>query len=715
MKVPFAVAAVISLLLVPCRDALSQTSNEERDLSLVFGDADFISLATGNRQPIAKAPAVATVITADDIKAMGATSLDQVLETIPGFHISLSSLRFSPIYAVRGIYTDINPQILVLIDGTPMTQLFAGDRGIRSTLPVTNIDRIEVIRGPGSAVYGADAFTGVINIITKRAKDIDGTELGLRTGSFDTKNAWILHGGSWSDVDIAFSLEWSHTEGDDRRIINADAQTLFDRALGTNASFAPAPAATRQERIDVHLDLQRDRWRLHLWNWHQYDSGVGPGVALALDPTGKATINNYLISLKHDHSGVTNNWDITEELSYMEINTKTEQKLFPPGTVLPIGSDGNIDLFSPAGIVEFPDGLIGNPDILEHHYRGSINGFYSGFNRHLLRIGIGFTYAKLDARETKNFGPGVIDGTTSPVDGALTDVTGTRFIFIRPQDRTNSYGFIQDEWSFAPDWDATIGIRYDHYSDFGDTVNPRAALVWQTRFDLTSKLLYGRAFRAPSFAELFSTNNPIRVGNPNLKPETIDTVELAFDYQVKFDLTTRLALFIYKIDDQISAIAGAEGASFTFENTGEQRGQGFELEFNWRSTPTLLFRGNYAYQDITRNSTTNTAVGAPHHQIYLGADWRITERWNLFTQLKSIIDRDRYVADTRPAIKDYTLVDVALRRSRSNNPWEFAVAARNLFNKKVYEPSPFVPSAAPITNDFPLERRNFYGEVRYAF
>ncbi|MFP5505073.1 MAG: TonB-dependent receptor plug domain-containing protein, partial [Gammaproteobacteria bacterium] len=131
---------------------------DEAELSLSYGSHDFVTIATGLAQPLATAPAVATVITADDIRRMGAIDLNQVLETVPGLHVSLSSARFSPVYSFRGVHTDKNPQVLVLVNGTPITQSFLGDRGAHFNLPVESIRRIEVIRGPGSAVYGADAF-----------------------------------------------------------------------------------------------------------------------------------------------------------------------------------------------------------------------------------------------------------------------------------------------------------------------------------------------------------------------------------------------------------------------------------------------------------------------------------------------------------------------------------------------------------------------------
>ncbi|MDX1451563.1 MAG: Plug domain-containing protein, partial [Oleiphilaceae bacterium] len=132
-----------------------------------LGKIRLTSIATGTQTPIDKAAAVATVITQEDIKAMGATDLDQVLETVPGLHVTRGESGFFPKYIIRGITSTSNPQALVLINGTPITSLVYGNRGNAwGGMPIKSIERIDVIRGPGSALYGADAFSGVINITT---------------------------------------------------------------------------------------------------------------------------------------------------------------------------------------------------------------------------------------------------------------------------------------------------------------------------------------------------------------------------------------------------------------------------------------------------------------------------------------------------------------------------------------------------------------------
>jgi outer membrane receptor protein involved in Fe transport len=460
---PIVIYIVLCLLMQPIVDTVAQERGEEEEALLqIYGDEEMISIATGSRRPIAKAPAVASVITAEDIKAIGATDLDEVLETVPGLHVARSFIGYNPIYTFRGIYSDFNPQVLVLINGIPTTNLFQGDRHqIWGGMPVEAIARIEVIRGPGSALYGADAFAGVINIITKTKQDIEGTEVGVRPGSFDTWDAWALHGGTWGGFDVAAILEYHDTDGQ-QEIIDADAQTVFDN-FDTSASLAPGPVNLQRENFDARLDVARGDWRLRAGLQRRRDWGNGAGVAQALDPNNRFASDRWNVDLTYHNPEFAENWDVTAQLSYLDTSEEVERSLvlFPPGTRLPIGSDGNVN---PLGnLVSFPDGFIGNPEVFERHARFNVSAFYTGFERHFLRIGAGFNYGDLyKTRETKNFGPGVIDGTISPIDEMLTDVSDTPFVFLSEGDRKNYFFFLQDEWKFANDWELTAGVRYDH-------------------------------------------------------------------------------------------------------------------------------------------------------------------------------------------------------------------------------------------------------------
>jgi outer membrane receptor for ferrienterochelin and colicins len=699
---------------------ISWSQSVDEDIYSSFGGEDFVSIATGQRQSLAKAPAVATVITAKQIKEMGAANLDQVLATVPGLHVSVSSQFLSPIYSIRGIHTEFNPQVLVLVNGTPITQLLIGDRGPRSVLPVSNIARVEVIRGPGSAIYGADAFSGVINVITKSRSQIAGTELGVRFGSFDTQELWLLNGSQWGEVDFTFNLDVSKTDGDGGRVIESDSQSLFDAGLETDVSFAPGPLDSDLKRLDLRVDFSWKGWQFSVWHW-RYKSGLGAGQASALDPSGYSEVKDYLVDFSYTNNDWVNSWEFTANLSYMDTSFESQQNLFPPGAQLPLGADGNIDTFSPVGIGEFVDGFIGKPGADEDHTRFDLSAFYFGFKQHTVRMAGGYVYARLRAKEEKNFGPGVIDPVLGNqiIDGALTNVTGTQYIYVPDSDRRNVYGSLQDEWAFADDWQLTLGVRYDYFSDFGSTFNPRAALVWNTSQDITTKLLYGRAFRAPSIGELFFVNNPVILGNEDLKPETINTYEVAFDYRPVLDFRTGLNLFYYQIDDLIEFIPDAgDLGSRTAQNKRGQTGYGFELEANWQALDRLDFAAHYAYQQSEFDNPDEPVGRAPSHQVFGELNWRFFSDWRLNSQVKWIASRQRDFGDPRDEIDDYLWTNLALRRSNIIRGLDAALVVDNLFDVDAFEPSLVAvgtPEGSLIPGDYPLSGRGIYLTISYSY
>ena len=399
------IAQLLAVLLTAAwaASAHAAAQSEEEELALAYGDKSFVTIASGTRQPIARAPSVATVVTAEDIAAIGAADLDEVLETVPGLHVARSGFGYNPIYTIRGIHTQYNPQVLMLVNGIPITGVFVGDRSLMwGGMPVENIARVEVIRGPGSALYGADAFSGVINIITKTAANINGTQLGLRAGSFNSRDAWVQHGGAWGGFDVAAYLRVGATDGQ-RQIIAADAQSYFDRLTGTAATLAPGPVNVGHNAIDGRFDLSRDKWRLRAGYQQRDNLGTGAGIASALDPQGHNFGERVSTDLTYQDTNFAPDLDVTAQASYLHITEKSDLTLFPAGANLGSGV--------------FPNGVIGNPAKWERHLRFNLSTSYIGLRSHKLRFGTGTQDDDLyRTRETKNF-----DITYTP--GPVVDVS----------------------------------------------------------------------------------------------------------------------------------------------------------------------------------------------------------------------------------------------------------------------------------------------------
>lgn len=671
-----------------------------------YGGEEFVSIATGSQQLLSRAPAVASVITSEEIDRMGATDLNQVLETVPGLHVSASTTAFNPIYEIRGIHSDNNAQVLMLVNGIPITNVFAGNRGqVWGGMPVRNIERVEVIRGPGSAVYGADAFAGVINIITKTAHDLDGLEIGFRAGNYDMKEGWLQYGGSWDDLQVAFSFQAGETDGY-KRTIGIDSQSFFDQSFGTDASLAPASVSTGRRYVDTSLDLGWQNWRLRA-GWQGRDRvGTGPGFAQALDPSGSSTSSRFNADLTYDKDNLFEDWDFTAQLSFFNVDNTSDLTLFPAGAGFPVlGPNG------PVAFNVFPQGVMGSPDVSERHYRIQLSGYYTGFSNHAVRTGAGFRFEDMyDVKEQKNFFQA---GNPFPIPLPPGRPSTP---FLTPHSRTVSYVFVQDEWNLYRDWTLTSGLRYDYYSDFGSTINPRLALVWQTTRNLTSKVLYGRAFRAPSFGEQFNTDEvPLFQGNPDLKPETINTVELAFDYHPQTSVGAKMNLYWYLYEDIIRPVADNPPVTRTFQNAGDQTGYGIELETRWDVLENLRLTANYAFQYSEDDSTGSDVGFAPSHQLYARADWQFLPDWNFNVQSNWVGQRKRPRSDRRPQVADYLTFDMTLRGDNILENWGVSASVWNLFDADVREPSPPFdnPASSLVPGDFPMAGRSFYFELRY--
>lgn len=663
----------VSIAAIYGASAWAQDSGDE-DLALVYGDKSTVSIATGQQQQLRRAPAVASVITAEEIAAMGATDLDDVLETVPGLHVARSNLAYAPLNTIRGIYSANNAQTLMLLNGIPTTTMFTGGKGnVWGGYPVENIARIEVIRGPGSALYGADAYAGVINIITKTAADMPGTTVGARLGSQQTRDVWGQHGGDLGPFQVGAYLRVGSTDG--------VSETVSRDRLGHSG-----PINNGYRSVDGNADVAYDKLRFR-FNYKLRDNvEPGAGIISALDSVGRAKSERIMADMSWADTEFTKNWGVGVTASYMEYNDTVPE----PFMLLPRGA-------SPF----FPNGMIGAPEKWERQMRISGYATYSGFQNHSLRLGAGRDDLNLyRTRERKNF-----TGAGVPIPGgSVMDATNAT-IFMTPHRRMISYVYAQDEWQMSHDWALTAGVRHDKYSDFGGTTNPRLALVWDAAYNVVAKVLYGRAYRAPAFSELYSINNPVQKGNPNLKPETIRTMEGVLSWQADKDLQVNLNVFRYRMRDIIRL-----DSTGTYANTGEQTGNGVELEATWDLSRTFSLTGNLAHQHSIDQSTGKDAGYAPRNHAYARGDWQMDGNWRLSSQLNWVADRKRAAGDTRANIPDYTTVDFTARSSRRWAGWDLAVSVRNLFDEKVLEPS---ASPVLIPNDLPMARRTLYVQTSY--
>lgn len=642
-----------------------------------------VHIATGTPKLLSEAPAATSVITAEELTTLGVQTLEEALETVPALHVSRGSFQYGPRYFIRGIVSTYNPQTLFLVNGIPMTSLFLGDRGERlpnrHSMPVLWIQRIEIIRGPGSALYGADAFAGVINIITKNPDDIETSEARMSWGTGQTGEATVIqpaHIGEWRGL---FAVDVVHSDGA-KVIIKRDIQSVIDdMGFAPPASQAPAAAGLSLSYWQTRTEWQNEHWQWRL-SWLQVDdSGVGQGINDALDRGASFKHRRGTADLTWHDENWRPDWQLEAQLSYLygDFSNPTRIYVFPVGGVF--GS--------------FPDGVVGQPELQEENARFNITSLYQGWENHQIRLGSGFYWGDLfHSNDKTNY---IFNGTIPIPRGYFQDVSDTDNVFQPEAQRTNSFAFAQDEWMINNQWSLTSGVRIDHFSDVGAATNPRLALIWQTTPQFTTKLMYGEAFRAPTLFELYAKSNPVALGNPNLKPEQLHSSELAFSWRPHTHWTFDLNVYRLHIDDYIDFVNNTGAQTFTAQNVGHIEGKGFEAELHYQWRPNWLWLVNYSYQN-TQNRDNKTDLGqTPSNKLYLRTVWDSLPRWQIALQATHQGSTKRPANDPRDTLAGYTTVDLTIRHQLTRTV-ALTLAGRNLADADAVDasrgPSPTLPS-----------------------
>jgi iron complex outermembrane receptor protein len=579
------------------------------------------------------------VITAEDIKATGASRLEDVLDSVPGLYVKRNLFAFRPQVSIRGAP---GTQTLLMVNGAPMRDLVWSNGIFWKGLPASAIERVEIIRGPGSALFGADASAGVINVITKTAAPIAQSEAGLRAGSFDTQEAWVQHGARWNGMEVGVTAELSRTEG-------------HGPWISPDKSLASGSADYAWEGQDVRLSLAGGGWRLLADYMGHGDVATGLTGWARLDPANRSDDSQYSLALLYDRPGLAPGWSFNAALRL--------RGLAYSSGIGYLKIDGTRELL----------------DVDERQASIEAGGLYTGFDRHALRVGAGYAW----------------DGITE-----VRQVNPSNPAHPLPEDeRGNAFLYVQDVWRVRDGLELTAGLRYDDYNDFGDAVSPRLALVWQGTPRLATKLLYGEAFRAPSYQELYY--QAANVPNPNLTPEQSRTWELAFDYLASQDLRLGLSLYHFKRSDVIS------GASGQFQNLGDFAVRGVEMEAKWRLSPALALSGHLSYRDEDDSPAQDLSV--PTQSAYLRLDWAFQPRWRWNLEVNWYGDRPLATGDPRQELGSFSVLDTTLRY-RHDRHWEFAATVRNLFDEDRWD-----YSSKSLVHNLPLPGRNGYVELRYQF
>lgn len=674
----------------------------EQDEALLLLEEKFVITPTKTKKKITQAPSIISVITADEIKNMGARNLNDVLYTVPGFGLQMSRGFGRSEFEVRGVGTNNSEKVLVLIDGHKINNPFFGGATTYTTnMPVDNIKRVEVIRGPGSALYGANAFMAVINIITKKAKDVNGAKFTAARGSFDTWRGNILFGNQPADkLKVSGSLDYFDTDGAHLEV-HRDALYVGPPPFIIQPGTSMAPGRTDRWVKRYGVDLNFEYGELFLkTNFLDVKHGAFVGVRNALSDETEMKFKQYFAELGFDHA-FNKDSSLSAKVYYDQFDTEMLFELYPEGytvTLPPVVGR----------TYTYPNGLFTRPSFKNRTVGINLQWEYKPFKDNQLLIGFVHEQITQYNVETRgNFDPQTW-GAYLDSNPLFRDMTASRS-FNRPADRRVQALYIQDDWEINKYLNLTLGVRRDDYSDFGHAVSPRTGLTIHPTENMDIKLLYGRAFRAPNFEELFNQNNVAVLGNPNLDAEKINTYEAGFEYRLNSFYNFSINYFHMDITNHI--VQSGAALPRTFTNTGAVEIDGVETEFKVKYSKDNYGYINYTFQDAKDRSIGGNLPNATKRRGNFGVNFALTKYLNTNLHARYCGKRLRLNTDGRKELPSYTVYDLALILKEFWSTMEVKGSIYNLFDKEYVDPS----ALTSLPSDEPQPGRNFMLEISYKF
>lgn len=530
---------------------LSLEALMEIEVPRVFG-------ASKIEQKSTEAPASVTIITADEIKRYGHRTLADVLQSVPGFHVSND--RNYAFLGARGVSLgDFNSRLLLLVDGHRLNNNLTDGAFIDTAfiLDVDLIERVEIIRGPGSVLYGDNAFFGVINVITRQGKSLNGTEVSGEYGSFNAYKARVSSGKLFANgVHLLLSGTYYESAGADRlyfpefdqrisanpgatnngvaRNLDGDVLGSFFGSLGYG-DFTLQAAYNRREKVNPTA---------------QFSTTFNDPRLRTVDQRGYA-------NLKYAHS-------------FPDLVEVTAQVYY----------DRN----------DFEIGYPFGPSLFKEAQTGQWWGLELQLNRricdrHVITLGVEY-------RDDFHQSDRISDAGTGQV---FTDIHQTR----------QSHGvYLQGDIAVRTNLHLNLGARYDQYGNFDPAFNPRLALIYNPVQTATIKAIYGTAFRAPNFLELSDPRFQ------NIRPEEITSYELVYEQEITRSLRSSISGFYNEMDNLIVL----ENGNFNNLNADTI---GMEAALTGAWTNGVRLRLSYTLQKFEDRSGVRNLPDSPEHLIKL--------------------------------------------------------------------------------------------------
>ena len=485
---------IVIIIATHALHAQEQNLDELLDLNIEELMNIKVISASKTLQKISEVPATVHIITAEEIKERGYFTLEEALSDLPGFQFR-NIVGFNSYVFIRGLYSQ-NQATLLLVDGIQINELNSGGFYAGGQFNLTNVKRIEVVYGPASSLYGTNAISGIINVITNDPKDIPGGRVSVMAGNFNTKNVDFRYGYSNDEENFGLSISgmFKQSEKADLRGVKGDNNwtdamenfeddyafdgkvTYKEFSMGFVFQDKLASRTTNYKTIGSNYLDSGTRWHIRFFNGH---------LKYAYN---KSSVWSYQSQLYYRNATVMDN-----TIAYIKSDNGA--------------TGGQTAYYRPNDLLGFENQLNITP-----------------FNNLSMIAGIVLEQERLAESFSK---------THSGTPDVKPPVPA------RPDMMTNhlASAYLQTQYRFFKTFELTAGFRHDKSSYYGSINTPRIGLVYNKN-KFTAKFLYMEAFRAPK-----PWDYTYEDGNPDLKPEVMKSLEFAFAYTLTENFLTNISLY----------------------------------------------------------------------------------------------------------------------------------------------------------------------------
>ncbi|NEV63977.1 TonB-dependent receptor plug domain-containing protein [Thiorhodococcus minor] len=681
LSLPLAAAEQSRPTLDADHDVATTDHSAKEDLLSVIDDVS--SLATKTRMNSDYVPGILSMVDGEEALALGARTVWEALELVPGIQIDRNNnggLRV----AIRG-FKHGNGNVKLLLNSVPINNSYSGYSNILYA-PIEQVERIEVIRGPGSTVHGEFAFAGVINIITRKGEN----QAYLRAGSGESYGAGAMLSLQDPDQDWQLNLNaagWD-TQGTD---VISGRDRLYAIGLG-DLSQAPGPVNNAENDRLAVLSLDYRKFSL-LAQYSRERRGTFFGALNALpeweEGTG-ATFSEQTVVQARQELAPTETLGVEIKLTWWQYVGNWAEDVLPSGVSYPLGSE-NI----------YPEGVFLENYVRLSREEAEIKLDWRGWSGHHWQLDASAARIEIDDAWW------AFNGDAETLEPLSTTIrySGDQNYIDEGAARSIHSLALQDQLNLFEQLEITAGLRYDSYSDVGDNISPRLAAVWTITDEHLLKAQYAEAFFPPTMFQVYGNTGTSALGDFAVEPETVNTSELSYIYR-RGTGVARVTLYHSQVDNLIVI------ESSNYRNRGRARLQGIETEWEQRLSPTWKVVANLSYSDTEDEEIGGPLAGAADWLGNLSVLYRPRSDLLLTGHLRYVGDRHRSADDKRdgllPGYQDLALtlnwLDVG------STGLTLRAGVKNLLAQSIKSPAP----ADTYPDDYPLlEERTWWIQLSY--